>query len=354
MTSAVSIVLAVLAAVSNAFGTVFQRRAALEVPQARGLRLSLMWDLIRTPVWLLGIVAVIASAILQAAALATGLLALVQPIFALELPCALLISGIMFRRPLNRFGWISVACVVIGLGTALFAAAPSGGTSQAPFDLWVLALACCGGTVIVLCALALPLPVSRRRAALLGLATAITYSLTAALMKSATDTLSTSGAGAFFTAWQTYAFAAAGASGLFLLENAMQAGPLIASQPALTLGDGLISLSLGVVLYDEVVRTGWWLVPAIGGVGLVAAGVQGLSRHEVLAPARAEAPGIPDASVPRPRKHRDGSRFSLVPRRNGPGRPPPSKDLLAGTVSSAAAENEIRRRYDPRRVDQHR
>jgi hypothetical protein len=324
---ALSIVLAVLAAVSNAFGTVFQRRAALEVPQSRGLRLGLMWDLIRTPVWVLGIVAVIASAILQAAALATGLLALVQPIFALELPCALLISGIMFRRSLNRLGWISVACVVIGLGTALFAASPSGGTSQAPFDLWVLALACCGGTVIVLCSLATRMPIGRRRAAFLGLATAITYSLTAALMKSATDTLGTKGAGAFFTAWQTYAFAAAGASGLFLLENAMQAGPLIASQPALTLGDGLISLSLGVVLYDESVRTGWWLVPAIGGVGLVAAGVLGLSRLEVLAPTRAGGPAMPDASVPRPRKDRDSSRFTVVSRRNRHGRPPSSGGL---------------------------
>jgi hypothetical protein len=170
--------------------------------------------------------------------------------------------------------------------------------------------------------LALKMPISRRRAAFLGLATAITYSLTAALMKSATDTLSTRGAGAFFTAWQTYAFAAAGASGLFLLENALQAGPLIGSQPALTLGDGLISLSLGVVLYDESVRTGWWLVPAIGGVGLVAAGVLGLSRHEVLAPARTGAPAIPGTEVPQPRKHRDSSRFTVVSRRNRPGRPP--------------------------------
>jgi hypothetical protein len=277
-----SVIFAVLGAMSNAVGTVFQRRAAMTVPESKGFRLGLMWDLIRNPFWLVGIVAVIVSAVMQALALATGLLALVQPVFVLELPCSLLISGIMFRHPMTRIGWISVACVVAGLGTGLFAAAPSGGTSQAPGDLWVLALACTGGAIVTLILAGLHRPPGRPRAALFGLATAITYSLTAALMKSATDTLDNHGAAAFFTAWQTYAFAACGAFGLFLLENAMQSGPLIASQPALTLGDALISLSLGIVLYDENVRTGWWLLLELFGVALVAIGVLGLSRRDVV------------------------------------------------------------------------
>jgi drug/metabolite transporter (DMT)-like permease len=278
-----SVIFAMLGAVSNAFGTVFQRRAAVTVPQSSGLRLGLMWDLLRNPVWVGGIVCVILAAALQATALATGPLAIVQPIFVLELPCTLLISGVMFRRPMNRHGWIAVASVVGGLGIALAAAQPAHGSGQAPFGLWVLALACCGGTVVALCVAGLHTPPGRRRAVLFGLATAITYSLTAALMKSAFDTLAHRGAAAFFTHWQTYAFAVCGATGLFLLENAMQAGPLVGSQPALTLGDALISLSLGVVLYNETVRTGWWLVPELIGVGLVAAGVHGLSRSDIIA-----------------------------------------------------------------------
>jgi hypothetical protein len=68
----------------------------------------------------------------------------------------------------------------------------------------------------------------------------------------------------------------------------MQAGPLVASQPALTLGDALISLSLGVTLYEEQVRVGWWLIPEIIGVGLVLAGVVGLSRLDILPQESAE------------------------------------------------------------------
>lgn len=295
MRAVLSITFAVLGAVSNAFGTVFQRRAAMTVPQSRGFRLGLMWDLIRNPVWLSGILGVIIAAVFQAIALATGPLAIVQPIFVLELPCTLLIGGIVLRRPMSRAGWASVACVVVGLGVALVAAAPAGGTTQAPGGLWVLALACCGGMAVTLCAFALRSAPGRRRAALLGLATAITYSLTAALLKSATDTLDKDGVAAFFSAWQTYAFAFCGATGLFLLENAMQSGPLVASQPALTLGDALISLSLGVVLYNETVRTGWWLAPEIIGAGLVGLGVHGMSRRDIVA-ALAPDSVLPSAS----------------------------------------------------------
>jgi drug/metabolite transporter (DMT)-like permease len=273
-----SVVFAVLAAVSNALGTVLQRRAALIVPQSDGFQLQLMWDLLRTPIWFFGILGVVFAAIFQGLALVTGPLAVVQPIFVLELPFALLISGLVFRKPMVRNGWLSVACIVVGLGTALAAASPSGGELQPPAALWLLALVCCGGMMVLLAGAALKRPVGRARAACLGTAAAIGYALTAALMKSATDTLDHGGVRAFFTAWQTYAFAAVGVCALFLLENAMQAGPLVASQPALTLGDALISLSLGVTLYSESVRVGWWLVPEIFGVGLVLLGVVGLSR----------------------------------------------------------------------------
>ncbi|GAA1415423.1 hypothetical protein GCM10009601_05080 [Streptomyces thermospinosisporus] len=57
----------------------------------------------------------------------------------------------------------------------------------------------------------------------------------------------------------------------------MQAGPLVASQPALTLGDAGLSLTLGIVVYAESVRTGWWLLPQLLGVALIATGVLALA-----------------------------------------------------------------------------
>ena len=49
----------------------------------------------------------------------------------------------------------------------------------------------------------------------------------------------------FFTSWELYAGAAAGVGALFLLQNSLQAGSLVAAQPPLTLGDALISVAYG-------------------------------------------------------------------------------------------------------------
>ncbi|MDX6311728.1 MAG: hypothetical protein QOF44_1192, partial [Streptomyces sp.] len=50
MGSVLSVAFALLAAVSNATGTVLQRRAALDVPLDEGFRLKLLIDLLHRPV----------------------------------------------------------------------------------------------------------------------------------------------------------------------------------------------------------------------------------------------------------------------------------------------------------------
>ncbi|MEV6563678.1 DMT family transporter [Streptomyces kronopolitis] len=273
-----SVVFALLAAASNALATVLQRRAARTVPLSAGLRLGLLVDLLHRAVWLGGMLAVVAAACFQALALSQGALSVVQPLFVLELPLALLIGRVLLGGRIPRSGWAGVALLVVGLGSALAAAAPTIGTAHAPFGRWVPALVVCAGVIAAAVLAALRRGAGGVRAACFAAATAVAYALTAALMKDATHAWQTGGPGAFFTAWQTYGFAVVGIMAIFLLENAMQSGPLTASQPVLTLGDGLVSLSLGVTLYDERVRTGWWLLPEALGVALVLWGAMLLSR----------------------------------------------------------------------------
>ncbi|RSS46126.1 DMT family transporter [Streptomyces sp. WAC08241] len=272
------VLFSLFAAFSNALATVLQRRAALTVPRSDSFRPGLVLDLLRRPLWLAGILAVIAAGVGQAAALATGPLALVQPLFVLELPLALLIASLMARERLPARLWAAVAAVVAGLGTALVAASPAGNRTHVALDRWLPVLVACAVAVVALAATGLRRPPGRARAACLGAATAICYALTAALMKTSMHVLDDGGIGAFLTAWQTYAFCAAGIAALLLLEHAMQGGPLVASQPALTLGDATVSLSLGVLLYEEHVRTGWWLLPQAAGVALIVLGVFALAR----------------------------------------------------------------------------
>ncbi|MFD4529725.1 DMT family transporter [Streptomyces sp. NPDC058470] len=271
-----AVLFAVLGAASNAAGTAFQRKAASTVARGGGLRL--MFDLARRPAWLIGIAGVVAAAVFQALALVNGPLALVQPLFILELPLALLIAIPLLHRRLPRAGWWAVAGVVAGLTLVLGSAAPSGAHDQASMVRWIPALVLCLGAMGVLVAVARPGHQPLFRAAVLGSASAVGNALTAALLKSATGTLADDGFTAFLGAWQTYGFALTGVSAILLLENALQAGALAASQPALTIGDATVSLILGVTLFGETVRTGWWLLPEAIGTAAILWGVLRLTR----------------------------------------------------------------------------
>ncbi|MGW1161565.1 DMT family transporter [Streptomyces sp. NPDC002513] len=267
---------AVTGAASNAMGTAFQRKAASTVARGGGLRL--MRALVHRPAWLIGIAGVVGAALFQALALVNGPMALVQPLFVLELPFALLIAARLMHRRLPNAGWWAIGCVVTGLALVLGAAAPSGVRDQAGMVRWVPALVLSLGSMAAAVALARPGRPPLFRAAVLGAASAVGNALTAALLKSATGTFAAAGLPAFLTAWQTYGFAVTGVCAILLLENALQAGWLAASQPALTIGDATVSLLLGITLFDERIRTGWWFLPEAVGVGLIVWGVVRLSQ----------------------------------------------------------------------------
>jgi drug/metabolite transporter (DMT)-like permease len=290
-----SVVFALLTALANGSASVCQRRAASEAPASKALHLSLLTYLVRRKVWLAGIGLTIVAAVCQATALATGPVALVQPIFIIELPFTLLLASRLYRRPLPRLTWAAVILVTVSLGAGLAAAAPSGGGTDAPPRVWLTTLIVTGCFEAVVIGLGVRLR-GNPRASAFALAAACGYSLTATLMKTAMAALS-HGVVPFFTCWQLYGTAVAGVGALFLLQNALQAGALVAAQPPLTLGDALISVSFGVTVFGESVRTGGWLAAEIVAVLLIAIGCVELSRSLAKTHA-AEAPEAPEAPAP--------------------------------------------------------
>src|SRR5215472_623225 len=262
---------ALLTSASNATAAVLQRKAAAQVPPERSMHFSLIADLMRRKVWLAGIGMVIVAAVAQAAALATGPIALVQPIFIIELPLTLVLATLVGRNvKLHQLPWTAIIVTTVGLGAGLAVAAPGGATESAQNSSWVIALIAAGGFLTVLIGTAVGTR-GEPRAALLGLAAACGYALTAALLKNAMFDLD-SGASQFFTNWHIYAAALVGVGALFLLQNALQAGSLVASQPMLTVGDALISICFGVTLYSENFRAGWWLLPELVALIAIVAG----------------------------------------------------------------------------------
>ena len=296
-----SVLFALVTSLCNGTASVLQRLAAADAPADKALHLSLFSYLIRRKVWLAGIGMVMLAAVAQAVALATGPVALVQPIFIIELPFTLLVASKVNRRPLSAVTWGAVALVTVSLGIGLAAAAPSGGTTHASAKVWITALIVTGAFEFVVIGVGVRAR-GNARAAALGLAAACGYALTATLLKSAVSELDR-GIGPFFTSWQLYATAAAGVGALFLLQNGLQAGRLVAVQPPLTLGDALISSCYGVTIYNESVRTGGWLlVVQILALLAIAVGCIQLSRSlsVVHGPTPSAPPPGPPTSQPAP------------------------------------------------------
>ncbi len=119
-----------------------------------------------------------------------------------------------------------------------------------------------------------------RRAALLGVAAGAAFGLTAALMNGI-ETFA-GGFAELLTSWPLYAIIAAGGTGMFLVQSAMNAGRLLAAQPGLTLSDPVVSILWGVLAFHEKVRGGPYFVLATLSGLVMAAAVVYLARSPLL------------------------------------------------------------------------
>ncbi|MDR3083443.1 MAG: DMT family transporter [Streptomyces sp.] len=277
--SALTFVLALLAALSNASASVLQRRAARDEPDvSRGARQAVRWlaRVLRRPHWLAGAGLLALSTALQAAALAVGSLSVVQPLLASELLFTLAVGSVVFQRRPDRRTWLAFASLAVGLALFLGMASPSPGRSTALPGRWPvagIALAC---VVVVLIAAARQVRGSPR-AALFGMASAVSFAATAALLKEVMGRLA-QGPATVLAQWPPYATLGTGLVAFLLLQSAFRAGTLAASQPVLTLGDALVSVALGWALFDERIALGAWVVPELAGVALIGAGSIELAR----------------------------------------------------------------------------
>ncbi|TSD99244.1 hypothetical protein FOS14_12865 [Skermania sp. ID1734] len=296
-------VFALLAACANALSSVAQRAANKDLPSSHNLRPRLILDLLHDPRWFFGICGIIAGFLLQAAALSAGPLAIVEPILIVELPLTLFLGGLAFGQPMHRREWIATGAMTLGLAGMLYFLAPSGGTSNhVSWDLWLPAVGATLAVIAVLVALAQHRRVGQLpSAALLGIATGTAFGLTAAFIKAMTDVLDQRGFAAVFTTWQTYAMVVSGCGAMFLLQSALNAGPLVAAQPGFTIADPIVSVLWGVVVFDEDVRQGPLLVVAVASAALLGWGILRLSRSPQLSESEtANSPTRSQRSQPNP------------------------------------------------------
>jgi drug/metabolite transporter (DMT)-like permease len=283
--------LAVLAACANATSSVLQRKANRRAPKQENLSLRLIWSLAHEPVWFGGVLAVIAGFLLQAAALGSGQLSVVEPILVLELPATLILASRVFGSRMHRREWGSAVVMTAGLAGMLYFLSPSAGRpAGVRWYAWVIGIGVNLGAVGALVMWGRRGPAGRGRpsgqgsalqATVLAVAAGATFGLTAALIKGMTQTFS-AGFTVLLTSWELYGMIAAGVLGMFLLQSAMNAGRLIAAQPGLTLSDPIVSILWGVLVFGERVRGGWYIALAVVSGLVMAAAVVTLARSPLL------------------------------------------------------------------------
>jgi drug/metabolite transporter (DMT)-like permease len=128
----VEFVIAVAAAGFLGAGFAMQQHAAYTEPLQKMLRPSLLVDLVRRPVWLAGIGAMVCGQLLDALALDTADVTLVEPLLATNLIFALLTAHLMYREPVAAAEWWGAVLVSGGVSLYLAVGHPHGGRPAGP------------------------------------------------------------------------------------------------------------------------------------------------------------------------------------------------------------------------------
>ena len=157
-----------------------------------------------SPPWLLGWIAAAGAFAFQAVALHYGQLSVVQPVLVTELVLVLALRRVWIRQVVVRAAWAAALVVCGALGAFLWAAEPTGGHSSPEAAQWLSALPVFCGTMALLAVLGTR-GSQARRTALLAAAAGFTWALAATFVKTAAETLATSGISGMLKHWPVYA-----------------------------------------------------------------------------------------------------------------------------------------------------
>ena len=205
-----------------------------------------------------------------------------QPVLTTELLFLLAILAVWFRYRLGAREWLGALRWWAGSAGSSWPPGPMVARCLPTTSEWVVASAILIGDHRGLHPGRAPGP-RWWRAAAFGAATAVTAAFGAALTKAITGYVS-QGWGHVFTHFQPYMLAVTGLGTVFLLQNALHAGPITASRTTLVTLNPLLSIVIGVSLFGDVLRGGaLWIPLEVASLAVLVAGVVVLTRSPLVA-----------------------------------------------------------------------
>ncbi len=297
--------LTLLAALLIGTGFVLQQNMAQAEPDSRFLSLALIVDLFHKRRWLLGIGCMVAGQILAAWSIGNLPLAFVEPLLATNLVFALILAVPIAHATL-RF-WEIAGALVLCSGVALLSAsrlAKPIGLSFGSFSHWPAAAVI--AFIAFACVQAGRRRPGRARAMLTGIGAGLVFGIQDALTRQTLQGLHSGGFSGMLSTWAPYALVGAGATGIWLMQSAFSSGPLNESLPAISAGEPVVGILLGVVVFgDRIQDTPGELAIYAGGLAALVIGVIMVGRSPALSQLRAwteekvpTLPALPHVPVP--------------------------------------------------------
>jgi drug/metabolite transporter (DMT)-like permease len=238
----------------RAAATAGQDRAPVLAPTTpRHLHQRIIGAVLKHPVWVAGIGLLIAGNALQAVALGTGRLLVVEPLAVTSLLFGLPLSAMWWRHRLRVRDWSAAILVTAGVWGFLVLGHAGGGKDTASLSRWLMAIGAIAGVAIVLVGASHP---SRSlRPTGLALAAGMSLGLSDGLTKTSVPLLVHHGVFAF-TYWQPYALLVCAAGGYGLLQFAYRHGHLAQCLPAAVLAQPVTGALVGVLVLGERLQQG--------------------------------------------------------------------------------------------------
>lgn len=244
------LLLGLAASVFFAAGYVLQYHEAHEAPKGLFLSPRLLLELVHHRVWLAGIAAMFVGNGLQAWALDSGSLAVIEPALTASLLFALPMSAAWHRERLKRNEWTGAIMVSAGLGLLIGVGSPTTGRADMPEYEWLLLTLATCGLALILVAAGQRAPWPSYKAALIGGGAGVLFGLQDALTRYCLHWMSKDFAH-LVVSWQPYVLLVIAIYGLTLAQSAYEAGTLSSALPPMVIGEPVIGMLIGMLALNE-------------------------------------------------------------------------------------------------------
>jgi drug/metabolite transporter (DMT)-like permease len=222
-----------------------------------------LFRLLAVPVWLLGTVVLLLGYATQGAALDRGRLVVVQPLMVTTIVWALPLGHWLTRQQVVARQVIGACVVVVGLALFVLVGDPDAGVDKAETSSLVIAAAVIGVIVAALLLWLRSKSSQALRAAVFGVCAGLFYGLSASFAKPVIDALHVGIADAA-EAWQTWALLGFGLVAFVLQQLSLATGQLAPAMAAVSVANPIVSVVLGIVLFEErLTRPAWHVLVAV-------------------------------------------------------------------------------------------